>query len=145
MYDLMLGPHARGTAVEQLHRLVEAVGLVTTVQTSIGVGDTAGVIVEAAPRLAEDHDVLSSGLIMSRIGMYRIAWGVVSHPGGSLAVLAPLPGCEGQQSSDWIRHYMREVLDPVMALSGRGHRTGGGGNGTVAEEEFARAFREAYV
>ncbi|MGW4252209.1 hypothetical protein ACWEK7_12070, partial [Streptomyces californicus] len=33
--------------------------------------------------LAEDHDVLFSGLIMSRVGMYRIAWGVVSHPGGS--------------------------------------------------------------
>ncbi|MFH8886188.1 hypothetical protein [Streptomyces californicus] len=144
MYDLMLSPHARGTTVEQLHRLVEASGLVTTVQTSIGVDDTVSVIVEAAPRLAEDHDALSNGLVMSRVGMYRIVWGVVSHPGGSLAVLTPLPGYEGQ-SSDWIRHYMREVLDPVTALSGHGHRTGGGGNGTVTEEEFARAFREAYV
>ncbi|WP_235493697.1 hypothetical protein [Streptomyces violaceoruber] len=145
MYDLMLSPHARGTAVEQLHRLVEAVGLVTTVQTSIGVGDTAGVIVEAAPRLAEDHDVLSSGLIMSRVGMYRIAWGVVSHPGGSLAVLAPLPGYEGQQSSDWIRHYMREVLDPSWLCRGVVTAPAEGATGTVTEKEFARAFREAYV
>jgi hypothetical protein len=144
VYDLMLSPHARGTAVETLHGLVGASGLVTTVQTSVGLDDTIGAIIEAAPRLSEDHEVMSNGLIVSRVGMYRIVWGVVSHPNGSLAVLTPMPAYEGQPS-DWIRHYMSEVLDPVMALSGRGHRTGGGGNGSVTDPEFARAFGEAYV
>ncbi|WP_244162817.1 hypothetical protein [Streptomyces bungoensis] len=113
-------------------------------QTSVGPDDTTGAILEAAPRLAEDQDVRPNGLIVSRVGTYRIVWGVVSHPTGSLAVLTPLPAYEGQPS-DWIRHYMGEVLDPVMALSGRGHRTGGGGNGTVTDPEFARAFGDAYV
>ncbi|QYX80539.1 hypothetical protein [Streptomyces akebiae] len=144
MYDLTLSTHARGTVIESLHGLVGASGLVTTVQTTVGLNDTIGSIIEAAPRLSEDHEVKANGLIVSRVGMYRIVWGVVSHPDGSLAVLTPMPAYEGQPS-DWIRHYMREVLDPVMALSGRGHRTGGGGNGTVTDPEFARAFREAYV
>ncbi|MBJ7902460.1 hypothetical protein [Streptomyces sp. DSM 110735] len=144
MHDLTLGPDGRGTLVELLHQLVTSAGLVTTVQTSTGIPETVGQIVEAAPRLSEDHEITSGGLIVSRVGMYRIVWGVVSHPGGSLAVLTPLPGYEGQ-TSDWTRHYMHEVLDPVLALSKRGHRTGGGGNGAVTDEEFARAFREAYV
>ncbi|MGW0839069.1 hypothetical protein ACWD26_02715 [Streptomyces sp. NPDC002787] len=144
VYDLTLSPPARGTVIESLHGLVGASGLVTTVQTTVGLNDTIGAIIEAAPRLPEDHEVKANGLIVSRVGMYRIVWGVVSHPDGSLAVLTPMPAYEGQPS-DWIRHYMREVLDPVMALSGRGHRTGGGGNGTVTDPEFARAFREAYV
>ncbi len=144
MHYLTLNPQARGTVVEKLHSLVGVSGLVTTVQTSVGLDDTIGAILQAAPRLSEDHEVMSDGLIMSRVGMYRIAWGVVSHPGGSLAVLTPLPAYEGQPS-DWIRHYMSEVLDPVMALSGLGHRTGGGGNGSVTDPEFARAFAAAYV
>ncbi|MBZ9596719.1 MULTISPECIES: hypothetical protein [Streptomyces] len=144
MYDLVLSPHARGTAVETLHRLVEAAGLVTTVQTSIGLNETIGAIVEVAPRLSEDHEVRADGLIVSRVGMYRIVWGVVRHPAGSLAILTPMPGYEGQPS-DWTGHYMREVLDPVLALSGRGHRTGGGGNGSVTDPEFARAFQNAYL
>ncbi|MEU2053397.1 hypothetical protein [Streptomyces bungoensis] len=124
--------------------MIESSGLVTTVQTSVGPDDTTGAILEAAPRLAEDQDVRPNGLIVSRVGTYRIVWGVVSRPTGSLAVLTPLPAYEGQPSG-WIRHYMGEVLDPVMALSGRGHRTGGGGNGTVTDPEFARAFGDAYV
>ncbi|MFI8194669.1 hypothetical protein ACIF8T_39210 [Streptomyces sp. NPDC085946] len=130
--------------METLHKLVETAGFVTTVQTSISLEETIGTIVEAAPRLSEDHEISPSGLIVSRVGMYRIIWGVVRHPGGSLAVLAPIPEDE-KRSPNWTSHYRREVLDPILALSHHGHLTGGGGHGAVTEEEFARAFRNAYI
>lgn len=145
MYNLITAQHARGTVVETLQKLVEAAGLVTTVQTSVDLDETIGAIIDAAPRLSEDHKVEPNGLIVSRVGMYRMVWGVVRHPGGSLAILTPMPAYEGQNPSDWTGHYMREVLNPVLALSNRGYRTGGGGNGSVTDQEFAQAFQHAYV
>ncbi|UZK54992.1 hypothetical protein NEH16_13350 [Streptomyces drozdowiczii] len=52
---------------------------------------------------------------------------------------------ETQNKRDWISHYIRDVLDPVNALAGHGFRVGGGGDGTVSDPEFARAFASAYV
>ncbi|HKS50175.1 MAG TPA: hypothetical protein VJT49_34720 [Amycolatopsis sp.] len=145
MFQLEIGPGARGSLVETLHKLNDVAGLVITVQGSGNVDETIGDIVGVAPRLAEDHTVSADGLIVSRAGSYRVLWGVVSWPGGSLAMLTPLAGHEGQEIGDWTRHFMKEVLDPVRALSGRGYSIGGGGNGQVGESEFAQAFREAYV
>lgn len=145
MFRLSVGPQAQGTPAETLQKLVDAAGLVITVQGRSGLGETVEAIIGAAPRLSEDHEVRPDGLIMSRVGMYRVFWGVVSYPAGSLAVLLPLPGHDGQDSSDWAGHFRREVLDPVLALSQRGYSTGGGGNGHVDNREFAEAFRHAYV
>jgi hypothetical protein len=145
MFSLVIGKNAHGTRIESLYRLVDEVGLVITVHGSGDSNETGEAIFEAAPRLSEDHEVRDNGMILSRVGMYCITWGVVSHPGGSLAILTPLSLYEGQNRRDWIGHFMREVLDPVHALSSRGYRTGGGGNGAVTDFEFAQAFACAYV
>ncbi|WP_433393855.1 hypothetical protein [Micromonospora sp. KLBMP9576] len=145
MFALEMTPGARGTAVETLYRLVDAVGLVITVQGSGDLEQIVGDIVRAAPRLQEDHEVGASGLITSRVGLYRVVWGALKCPGGSLAVLVPLSGYEGQNTSDWTRHFMHEVLDPIQALSTRGYSVGGGGNGRVTRQDFCQAFKHAHT
>lgn len=145
MHYLTIAPQAHGTLVETLKDLVNTAGLVTTVQSTIGLTETVGAIVAAAPRLSEDHTVQANGLVVSQVGIYRMVWGVVRYPSGSLAVLTPMSSHEGQNHLDWISHYRTEVLDPVLALSGRGFRTGGGGSGSVTDLEFAQAFRNAYI
>ncbi|QWF80991.1 hypothetical protein [Amycolatopsis sp. CA-230715] len=145
MFDLVLSEHARGTPVETLYKLVGASGLIITVCGPHDPADTTRAIIRAAPRLLEDHDDRTDGLVMSRVGMYRIFWGVVGFRGGSLALLVPSPAHEQQDYSDWTRHFMAEVLDPVMALSGEGYSTGGGGDGFVTDAEFARAFNQVSV
>ena len=145
MYPLVLGPHAHGTLVETLYQLVDVSGTVLTVQTSIGLNETIGAILEAVPRLAEDHEVRANGLVVSKVGLFRVIWGVVRDRNGSLAVLVPTSLYETQDLSDWVSHYRREVLEPVQALAERGHRTGGGGNGQVTDERFAQAFQSAFI
>jgi hypothetical protein len=145
MYPLEMPPGADGTPVQILHALVDAAGLVITVQGAGDLDGTVGAIVTAAPRLAEDHEVKGNGLIVSRVGSYRVVWGAVRCPGGSLAVLTPHPYSEGRDDSGWTGHFIREVLDPVQALARQGYSVGGGGNGMVTERGFHEAFRRAYV
>ncbi|GGS28036.1 hypothetical protein GCM10010269_78310 [Streptomyces humidus] len=145
MFKLAMREDARGTRIESLCELVDAAGLVITVHGSGDLNETRRAIFEAAPRLSEEHEVRANGMILSRVGSYRIFWGIVSHPGGSLAILTPLSIYEGQDRSEWISHFMREVLDPVNSLSSRGYRIGGGGDGSVTDFEFAQAFAHAYV
>lgn len=145
MFSLLIGPQAQGTPVETLQKLVDATGLVITVQSRNSLGETAQAIVDVAPRLSEHHEVRPDGLIMSHVGMYRIFWGVVMYPGGSLAILVPLHGHEGQNPSDWVSHFRDEVLDPVTGLSRSGYSTGGGGNGYVDDHDFAEAFLQAHI
>ncbi|MEU1467391.1 hypothetical protein ABZ434_04115 [Streptomyces sp. NPDC005761] len=145
MFSLAIDANAHGTRIESLYRLVESVGLVITVHGSGDPGETTRAIHEAAPRLSEDHEVRADGMILSTMAQYRMFWGVVGYPGGSLAILTPMSLYVAQNRRDWISHFMREVLDPVNALAGRGYRVGGGGNGTVSDSEFAQAFARAYV
>ncbi|MER7271137.1 hypothetical protein ABT344_22900 [Micromonospora carbonacea] len=145
MFPLELSQQAKSTPVETLHRIVGAVGLVITVQGSGDLGRIVGDLVTVAPRLAEDHEVRADGLIVSRVGLYRVFWGALRWPGGSLAILAPLSLHDRQEVSEWTRHFMREVLDPIRTLSQQGYSVGGGGNGMVTEEGFSRAFQQAYV
>ncbi|GAA5170333.1 MULTISPECIES: hypothetical protein [Amycolatopsis] len=140
MFELILDPRAVGTPVETLHKLVGAAGFVVTVSGTAPAGTTERAILTAAPRLAEDRDIRTDGLSTSRIGMYRVFWGVVPHPSGSLALLVPLAGEDG-----WVHHFRVEVLDPVQALAQQGYSTGGGGNGAVTDAGFAQAFRQAGI
>ncbi|WP_353900221.1 hypothetical protein ABUL04_30850 [Micromonospora harpali] len=145
MFPLELAHQAKGTPVETLYRIVEAVGLVITVQGSGDLDRIVGDVVTVAPRLAEDHEVRADGLVMSRVGLYRVFWGALRWPGGSLAILAPLSLHDRQDVSEWTRHFIREVLDPIQTLSRQGYSVGGGGKGMVTEEDFCRAFQQAYV
>ncbi|MEU1348813.1 hypothetical protein [Streptomyces sp. NPDC005776] len=145
MFSLAIDANAHGTRVESLYRLVDASGLVVTVHGSGDQSETARAIHEAAPRLSDDHEVRANGMILSTMAQYRMFWGVVGYPGGSLAILTPMSLYEAQDRHDWIRHFMHDVLDPVNALAGRGYRVGGGGNGTVSDSDFAQAFARAYV
>ncbi|PWR10181.1 hypothetical protein DKT68_09910 [Micromonospora acroterricola] len=145
MFQLDIDRSARGAPVETLHKIVGGWGLVITVQSSGDLEAIIGAIVGAAPRLSEDHEVRADGLIVSRVGYYRIFWGAVRYPAGSLAILAPLPLHENQDPRDWIRHFRIEVLDPIQALSHQGYAVGGGGDGMVTEREFCQAFKTAYV
>ncbi|MFJ8402856.1 hypothetical protein ACIQ9K_20550 [Streptomyces microflavus] len=145
MFNLTIDAKAHGTRIESLYRLVDSAGLVITVHSS---GDPNGMtraIFEAAPRLSEDHEIRANGMILSTLAQFRMFWGVVGYPGGSLAILTPMSLYEAQDRHDWIRHFMHDVLDPVNALAGPGYRVGGGGNGTVSDSEFAQAFSGAYV
>ncbi|MEU8046533.1 hypothetical protein AB0B71_20600 [Micromonospora echinofusca] len=145
MFPLELAHQAKGTPVETLHKLVGAAGLVITVQGSGELGEIVRDVVAVAPRLAEDHEVRADGLIMSRVGLYRVFWGALKWPGGSLAILVPLSLHDGQDVSEWTRHFMNEVLDPVRGLSRRGYSVGGGGNGMVTERDFCHAFTQAHT
>ncbi|MEU9420605.1 hypothetical protein [Streptomyces sp. NPDC051000] len=145
MFSLTLAPQAHGTLVDTLRQLVDASGLVITLRSPEGLEATVGAIVEVAPRLSEDHDIKGNGLIVSRVGMYRVVWGVVRCPGGSLAVLAPLPEEDRSEYDGWARHFRIETLDPIGTLAERGYGVNGGGNGTVLDGEFARAFSHASV
>ncbi len=145
MTTLHISPSARGTLVETLHKLVDASGLVITVQGSTGVEDVKSAIARVAPRLVDKAEVHANGLIVSEMAQFRVIWGVVESPDGSLAVLTPHSLYEGQEVSDWSGHFRVEVLDPVIGLSSQGYSTGGGGNGTVTEPAFAKAFANAYV
>ncbi|MGC5286243.1 hypothetical protein [Micromonospora sp. DT231] len=145
MFPLELAHHAKGTPVETLHKVVGAVSLVITVQGSGDLGQIVGDLIEVAPRLAEDHEVRADGLIISRVGSYRVFWGALKWPGGSLAILAPLSAYEEQDVSEWTRHFMNEVLNPIQTLSQRGYSVGGGGSGRVTERDFCRAFQQAHT
>ncbi len=145
MYSLAMDAHAYGTRKESLYRLVDATGLVITVQGSDGPEEMTKAIFAAAPHLSGDRDLRTDGMILSTMAQYRVFWGVVGYPGGSLAILAPLSLYEAQDRRDWIRHFMHEVLDPVNALAGRGYRVAGGGNGTVSDSGFAQAFARAHA
>ncbi|MGW4215224.1 hypothetical protein ACWEIJ_45135 [Lentzea sp. NPDC004789] len=145
MTTLRISPTARGTLVETLYKLVDASGLVITVQGFKGVEDVKRAIAQVAPRLVEKAEIHANGLIVSEMAQYRVIWGVVESPGGGLAVLTPHSLYENQEISDWIRNFRLEVLDPIIGLSGQGYSTGGGGNGTVTEPDFAEAFANAYV
>lgn len=145
MFSLAIDANAYGTRLESLYRLVDAAGLVITVHGSGDQNETTRAIFEAAPHLSGDHEVRANGMILSTMAQYRMFWGVVGYPGGSLAILTPMSLYEAQDRRDWIGHFMREVLDPVNALAGRGYGVGGGGNGTVSDSGFAQAFSRAYV
>ena len=145
MVALSTGPQASGTPVETLQKLVAAAGLVITVRSSESVKDTVGAIVRAAPHLTHSHDIRADGLILSTIGLYRVFWGAVHCPGGSLAILVPLPADSGGEVSGWSRNFIGEVLDPVNSLKNSGFVVDAGGNGEVSDAEFARLFRLAHV
>ncbi|MFE7574611.1 hypothetical protein ACFU5Z_07735 [Streptomyces sp. NPDC057521] len=145
MFSLTIGAHAHGTRIESLYRMVDTSGLVITVQGPGDPAGTAGAVFAAAPRLSDDHEVRENGMIVSTLAQFRVLWGVVGHPGGSLAILTPFSLYETQDRRDWISHFIRDVLDPVKALDGRGFRVGGGGNGTVSDSAFTSAFAHAYV
>jgi hypothetical protein len=145
MFNLTIGQHAQGTPVETLHKLVDATGFVVTVRSSNGLSETIDAIAGAAPRLLEDHEIQPDALIMSRMGMYRVFWGVVHCPDGSLAILVPLAGYDGQDNRDWNRHFLQEVVDTVRSLAASGYSVGSGGNGLVSDGDFARAFSQAHV
>ncbi len=145
MFDLVLVPEARGTSAEVLHKLVEACGLVITVCGTRQPAETMRSIYDAAPRLADDQEVRADGMVLSRLAMYQVFWGVVGFEGGSLALLVPLPEDDGQGDSDWVRYFRTDVLDPVIALSRSGFSTGTGGQGSVTDADFAQAFRRVLV
>ncbi|OKJ95673.1 hypothetical protein [Amycolatopsis sp. CB00013] len=145
MTTLSISPAARGTLVEALHKLVDASGLVITVQGTERIGDIKSAIARVAPRLVEKVEVRANGLIVSEMAQYRVIWGVVQSPGGSLAVLTPHSLYENQKVSDWSSFFRVEVLDPIVGLASQGYSTGSGGNGTVSEPAFADAFANAYA
>lgn len=145
MNTLRISPTARGTLVEALHKLVDASGLVITVRGTGGSGDVKHAITRVAPRLAESAEVHANGLIVSEMAHYRMLWGVVRSPAGSLAVLAPTSLYETQPVSEWSHDFRVDVLDPVLGLSAQGYSTGSGGNGAVSEPAFAEAFANAYI
>lgn len=143
--QLTLGERGRGTLVETLHGLVHAAGFAVTVRGANDVGQTVRAIVDAVPVLGQDHEVRANGLVVSRVGMYRVVWGVVGSPGGSLAVLTPHYGYEGQDSSEFSGPFMREVVNRVKTLSTAGFSIGAGGQGMVSDEGFALEFGGAYA
>src|SRR5690606_19670605 len=60
--------------------LVHAAGFAVTVRGANDVGQTVRAIVDAVPVLGQDHEVRANGLVVSRVGMYRVVWGGRSQP-----------------------------------------------------------------
>ncbi|MGW1125686.1 hypothetical protein [Streptomyces sp. NPDC002526] len=145
MFSLTIGAHAHGTRIESLYRLVDRAGLVITVHGAGDPAGTAAAVFAAAPRLSDDHEVLADGMILSTLAQFRVLRGVAGYPGGALAILTPHSLYEKQDRRDWIGLFMRDVIDPVKAVAGRGYRVGSGGNGMVSDSAFAEAFASAYV